>query len=88
MAHVITEPCIGTKDKACIADCPVDCIYEAEDCSGNPEKGAEMLYINPDECICCNACTDACPVDACFAEEDVPELWTDYIGINANAFIV
>ena len=24
MAHVITEPCIGTKDTACVEVCPVD----------------------------------------------------------------
>ena len=28
----------------------------------------EMLYIDPEECIDCNACVEACPVDACFAE--------------------
>jgi NAD-dependent dihydropyrimidine dehydrogenase PreA subunit len=26
MAYVITEPCIGTKDTACVDVCPVDCI--------------------------------------------------------------
>ena len=27
MPYVITEACIGTKDKACVDVCPVDCIY-------------------------------------------------------------
>ena len=27
MTFVITEPCIGTKDSACVDVCPVDCIH-------------------------------------------------------------
>jgi NAD-dependent dihydropyrimidine dehydrogenase PreA subunit len=27
MAFVIAEPCIGTKDTACVDACPVDCIH-------------------------------------------------------------
>ena len=26
MAFIITSPCIGTKDTACVDVCPVDCI--------------------------------------------------------------
>ena len=63
MTYVITEPCIGVKDRACVDVCPVDCIYEGED----------QLYINADECIDCGACEPACPVSAIFAEDDVPE---------------
>ena len=54
MAHIIAQPCIGTKDTACVDVCPVDCIYE----------GADQLYIHPDECIDCGACEPACPVQA------------------------
>ena len=32
-----------------------------------------MLYINPDECIDCDACVPACPVEAIFALDDVPD---------------
>ncbi|MDX1621323.1 MAG: ferredoxin, partial [Nitriliruptorales bacterium] len=28
MTYVIAEPCIDVKDKACVEECPVDCIYE------------------------------------------------------------
>lgn len=86
MAYIICEPCVGTKDKACVGACPVDCIYEADGCSGTPPKGDEMLYINPEECIDCGACVDPCPVDAIFAEDDVPEEWASYVEINADAF--
>ena len=27
MAYVIAEPCVGTKDTACVDACPVDCIH-------------------------------------------------------------
>lgn len=72
MPYVITEPCIGVKDKSCVTVCPVDCIYEGED----------MLYINPDECIDCGLCEPECPVTAIFVDTDVPAEWTDYIKKN------
>ena len=31
MAYVIAEPCIGTKDTACVDACPVDCIHPKKD---------------------------------------------------------
>ena len=31
MAYIITEPCIGTKDKSCVDVCPVDCIHPTKD---------------------------------------------------------
>ena len=30
MTYVIAQPCVDLKDKACIEECPVDCIYEGE----------------------------------------------------------
>ena len=30
MAYIIAEPCIGTKDTACVEVCPVDCIHPAK----------------------------------------------------------
>jgi NAD-dependent dihydropyrimidine dehydrogenase PreA subunit len=35
MTYVIGQPCVDIKDRACVDECPVDCIYE----------GARMLYI-------------------------------------------
>ncbi len=72
MPFIIAEPCIGTKDAACVDVCPVECIYEAE----------EQFYIHPDECIDCGACVPACPVSAIFPEEDVPEEWVSFIDVN------
>jgi NAD-dependent dihydropyrimidine dehydrogenase PreA subunit len=76
MTHVIAEPCVGTKDKACVAACPVSCIYEAP----------ELLVIHPDECIDCGACVDPCPVKAIFPLDDLPEKWKDYTAKNADWF--
>lgn len=78
MAYVITEPCKGVKDKACVGVCPVDCIYELD--------GEDMLYISPSECIECGACEPACPVSAIFLESEVPEGQKQYIEINASKF--
>lgn len=84
MAHVITSPCIGTKDTSCVEVCPVDCIHPHKDDDGYEE--AEMLYINPDECIDCGACIPACPVEAIFRDDEVPEEELKYIEINANYY--
>src|SRR5665648_543932 len=54
MTYVIGAPCIDIMDRACVDECPVDCIYEGE----------RSLYINPDECVDCGACEAVCPVDA------------------------
>ena len=82
MTYIITEPCIGTKDTACVDVCPVDCIHPKSDEDGFDE--AEQLYIDPDECIDCGACVPACPVEAIFAEEDLPDEWSEYLEINAD----
>ena len=80
MTFIITEPCIGTKDTACVDVCPVDCIHPTKD-EPNFEE-AEMLFIDPAECIDCGACEPACPVQAIFPEEEVPEKWKAFIPTN------
>jgi NAD-dependent dihydropyrimidine dehydrogenase PreA subunit len=84
MAYVIAEPCIGTKDNSCVEVCPVDCIHPTPDEPGY--DAAEMLYIDPEECIDCDACVEACPVDACFAEDQLPDEWGKYTQINAQYY--
>jgi ferredoxin len=64
MPFIITDPCIGTKDTACVDVCPVDCIHPRKD---EPEyEKMTMLYIHPEECIDCGACVPACPVTAIY----------------------
>ena len=68
MPFVITDPCIDTKDTACVDVCPVDCIHPRKD---EPEfAAAPMLFIHPDECIDCGACVPACPVAAIYDSID------------------
>ncbi|MFD6856081.1 ferredoxin [Rhodococcus sp. NPDC060090] len=76
MTYVIAEPCVDVLDRACVEECPVDCIYE----------GTRMLYIHPDECVDCGACEPVCPVEAIFYEDDTPEVWVGYIAANADFF--
>jgi len=76
MTYVICEPCIGVKDRACVDECPVDCIYEGE----------EQLYIHPDECVDCDACLPACPVDAIYPGDNVPAEWKNFIEVNKVFF--
>jgi NAD-dependent dihydropyrimidine dehydrogenase PreA subunit len=84
MAYVIAEPCIGTKDTACVDVCPVDCIHPRKD---EPEfEGVKHLFINPAECIDCGACVPVCPVTAIFALEDLPEKWSSYTPVNAEFY--
>ncbi len=81
MAYIIAEPCINTKDTACVDACPVDCIHPKKD---EPEfEKEEMLYIDPEECIDCGACVPVCPVEAIFALDDLPEKWAQFTERNA-----
>ena len=86
MTFVIVEPCIGTKDTACVDVCPVDCIHPSK--RDADFESAEMLYIDPAECIDCGACEPACPVQAIFEEDAVPEKWQHFTARNAEHFKV
>jgi NAD-dependent dihydropyrimidine dehydrogenase PreA subunit len=76
MTYVIAAPCLDVRDKACVDECPVDCIYE----------GDRMLYVHPDECVDCGACEPVCPVEAIFYEDDLPAQWGDFRQVNADFF--
>ena len=80
MTFIITEPCIGTKDTACVDACPVDCIHPRSDEAEFEDE--PQLYIDPEECIDCGACVPECPVEAIFPEDEVPEKWQSYIDTN------
>jgi len=76
MTYVIAQPCVDVKDRACVDECPVDCIYE----------GARSLYIHPEECVDCGACEPVCPTEAIFYEDDLPSEWSDYLRANVDFF--
>jgi len=72
MTFVVTESCIKCKYTDCVDVCPVDCF----------KMGPNFLIINPDECIDCAVCVPECPVNAIYAEEDVPADQKEFIAIN------
>ncbi len=74
MTYVVTAPCFNCKYTDCVVLCPVDAFHEGE----------QMLYIHPVECIDCDACVPECPVEAIFAEENVPEEYEAFITLNAE----
>lgn len=76
MTYVIALPCVDIKDRACVEECPVDCIYE----------GNRMLYINPVECVDCGACEPVCPVEAIYYEDDLPAEFSEYYDVNVGFF--
>ena len=74
MTHVVTESCIRCRYTDCVDVCPVDCFRE----------GPNFLSIDPDECIDCAVCVAECPVNAIYAEEDVPADQQDFIKLNVE----
>ena len=74
MTYVVTESCVKCKFTDCVDVCPVDCFRE----------GPNMLVIDPDECIDCTLCVAECPVEAIYAEDDVPANQKDFIALNAE----
>lgn len=74
MTYVVTDRCIRCKYMDCVEVCPVDCFHE----------GANMLVIDPEECIDCGLCVPECPIDAIFDEDDVPPEQAQFLELNAT----
>ena len=72
MTHVVTDSCIRCKYTDCVDVCPVDCFHE----------GPDFLVIDPDECIDCAVCIPECPVEAIYAEDDMPAEFKPFLEIN------
>ncbi len=74
MAHIVSANCNDCKYSDCCVVCPVESFYQDE----------MMLYIDPAECIDCEACVPECPVQAIFSQDDTPDQWKSYIQLNAD----
>ncbi|MBZ0126574.1 MAG: ferredoxin family protein [Rhodocyclaceae bacterium] len=74
MTYVVTEACIQCKHTDCVDVCPVDAFRE----------GPNFLAIDPNECIDCTLCVPECPVEAIYAEEEVPDGMQEYVALNAE----
>ena len=75
MAYVVTGACVDCVYTSCVDVCPVEAFHETPD----------RLLINADDCVNCDACVPECPVEAIYAEENVPEELTEWIEINQDA---
>ena len=74
MTFVVGENCINCKHTDCVEVCPVDCFYE----------GPNILVIHPDQCIDCALCEPECPVEAIFADDELPEDQQQLLDIAAE----
>lgn len=74
MTYVVTQPCFGCKYTDCVVVCPTEAF----------RVGEQMLYIDPEECVDCDACVPECPVEAIFYESDVPADQQEFIALNAE----
>ncbi|MBM3994748.1 MAG: ferredoxin family protein [Planctomycetes bacterium] len=74
MTHVVCEPCTDCKYTDCVVVCPVECFYQDD----------LLLYIDPVDCIDCEACIPECPVSAIFMDHQVPPQWHRYAELNAR----
>ena len=74
MTFVVSEACIRCKYTDCVAVCPVDAFRE----------GGTFLVIDPDDCIDCAVCVPECPVQAIYAEEDLPREQQVFTAFNAQ----
>jgi len=74
MTYVVTEACINCKHTDCVEACPVDAFHE----------GPNFLVIDADACIDCAACVTECPVEAIYADADVPPAMKKFIPLNAE----
>ena len=75
MSYIVTSACVDCKYTSCVDVCPVEAFHEAPD----------RLLINADDCVNCDACVPECPVEAIYAEENVPEEMQDWIEKNQDA---
>lgn len=74
MTFIVTEPCIQCKYTDCVGVCPVDAFRE----------GPNFLAIDPEACIDCRLCVVECPVEAIYADSEVPPSQTHFVKINRN----
>ncbi|MGC5364880.1 4Fe-4S dicluster domain-containing protein [Streptomyces sp. DT24] len=71
---MVTEQCVRCKFAECVTYCPVACFREA----------GSFLVIDPEECIDCGNCVEACPADAIYPEDELTPDLAPALGWNAR----
>jgi len=74
MTYIVAEPCVNCRYTDCAIPCPVEAFHLDDD----------MLVINPETCIDCDACVPECPVEAVFSEANLPAEWSHFTQMNAD----
>jgi ferredoxin len=74
VTYVVTEDCVNCRHTTCVTVYPVACF----------KSGANFLVIHPEECIDCGVCVPECPVNAIYAEGEVPPNQRHFIALNAE----
>ncbi|WP_137723616.1 4Fe-4S binding protein [Prescottella subtropica] len=82
MTHVILGQCC--KDASCVRVCPQNCIHPAPGEDGFAE--ADTLHIDPNSCIDCTACVEACPASAIKAEHALTPSELLHVARNRDYF--
>lgn len=72
MTHVVTESCIACRYTDCVSVCPVNCF----------KGGENFIVIDPNECIDCGVCIPECPVEAIYADTDLPADQRHFLDLN------
>jgi len=74
MTHVVTGNCTDCRYTECVTTCPVECFH----------AGDSRVYIDPEVCIDCGACVEACPVGAIYDAAEMPAELEHWVVINAE----
>ena len=72
MTYIVNDKCINCRHTDCVEVCPVDCFY----------LGENTIVIHPDECIDCGLCEPECPIEAIYADDELPSDQIEFIEIN------
>lgn len=74
MTYVVTEACIACRYGECVTVCPQDAFH----------GGPNFVVINPAACANCALCEMVCPVNAIYADVDLPPAQKEFKELNAR----
>jgi ferredoxin len=78
VTYVVTGRCVDCRYTYCLVPCPVACFWEITE--------PHMLVIDPVTCVHCDACVPECPVNAIWADEELPGEYQEWLSFNAENF--